>query len=180
DLGDDGALYVADGKSGRLYRFQAPPVPALDALPPASKLRSIPISGTTEPRARIDIFTNDAAQPVSGLADAAGRFSIAITPESNALNRIEVYATAYGGDGLTSVAATAQLKHDDRPPTVGFSMPLAGAHVRGLVGVSGIAPSTSITLPRRRASRADLAATPRSPRRRSRSQAATRSRHRRT
>ena len=60
-LGDDGSLYVADGKSGRLYRFQAPPAPALDALPPASKLRSIPISGTTEPRARIDIFTNDAA-----------------------------------------------------------------------------------------------------------------------
>ena len=70
-LGDDGSLYVADGKSGRLYRFQAPPAPALDALPPASKLRSIPISGTTEPRARIDIFTNDADQPVSGLADAA-------------------------------------------------------------------------------------------------------------
>ena len=138
-LGHDGSLYVADGKSGRLYRFRAPPPPTLDAVAYATRRASIALTGTTEPYARIDVFMNDALQSVSGLADAAGRFSVTVTPESNALNTLEVYATAHGGRGLTSVAATAQLRHDDHPPTVAVGVPVAGAHVRGLVGVAAIA-----------------------------------------
>src|SRR5262250_2519055 len=48
-LGPDGALYVADGKSGRLYRFEAPPAPSLRTLPQFSTARTVAVSGTSEP-----------------------------------------------------------------------------------------------------------------------------------
>ena len=136
-LGHDGSLYVTDGKSGRLYRFRAPPPTTLDGLARFTRRPSIAITGTTESGARVDVFVNDTAHPVSGLADAAGHFAVNVGAASNTLNRLDVYAIARGGDGLASAAATAHITHDDRAPGVGFSAPPAGAHVRGLLSVSG-------------------------------------------
>src|SRR5207237_286698 len=47
--------------------------------------------------------------------------------------------TTHGGDGLTSPAATAEIIHDDQPPSVVFSAPPAGIHVRGAVNVATVA-----------------------------------------
>jgi RHS repeat-associated protein len=132
-LGRDGALYVADGKSGRLYRFRAPPAPILGALPRFSRTATLAVSGTTEAGARVDVFMNDATHAMSARADAAGRFAIDVTLGPNQSNDVDVYATTHGGDGLTSPSASAQTLHDDRPPEVTFAALPSGTHVRGVV-----------------------------------------------
>lgn len=131
-VGADGALYVADGKSGRLYRFRAPAAPALGPLARFSRSATVAVSGATEAGARVDVFVNDAARATSGRADAAGQFTIDVTLDTNRTNELDVYATTHGGDGLTSPAASAQTLHDDRAPEVSFAA-LPGAHVRGVV-----------------------------------------------
>ena len=135
----DGALYVADGKSGRLYRFRPPPAPVLATLPTFVKSVALTISGTTEAGARADVFIDDATPALSNVADAGGRFAVAVTLDPNRRNRLEIFATAHGGDGLTSPATSADVVHDDRPPRMTFSAPPAGAHVRGLINVSAVA-----------------------------------------
>jgi RHS repeat-associated protein len=138
-LGHDGALYVADGKSGRLYRFRAPPAPTLRTPPRFSTSRAIALTGTTEPDAQLDVFAHDTAHAASSVADAAGHFATDVILTPNTVNDLEVYATAHRGDGLTSPAAAAQLTHDDRAPSVELITPSAGAHVRGLARIASLA-----------------------------------------
>ncbi len=138
-LGHDGALYVADGKSGRLYRFRPPPAPTLGTLPEATRQPSLAVVGTTEARSKVDVFVDDATQATSSLADTTGHFALDVALSPNRLHRLHVYATTHAGDGLTSPAATAQIIHDDQPPSVAFSAPPAGMHVRGAVNVSSVA-----------------------------------------
>src|SRR6267378_6777741 len=138
-LGHDGALYVADGKSGRLYSFRPPPAPTLGTLPEATRQPSLAVVGTTEARSKVDVFVDDATQATSSLADTTGHFTLDVALSPNRLHRLHVYATTHAGDGLTSPAATAQIIHDDQPPSVAFSAPPAGMHVRGAVNVSSLA-----------------------------------------
>jgi len=135
-IGADGALYVADGKAGRLYRFRPPLAPVLDRMPPVTIVPSVAVTGASEPGARIDLFVDDAPHAASGLADAAGRFVIPLTLHPNTRNHLEVHATAHAGDGLTSSATRAEIVHDDVAPAVTLTAPPAGAHVRGAVSVS--------------------------------------------
>ena len=138
-LGPDGALYVADGKSGRLYRFEAPSAPSVRTLPQFSTARAVAVSGTSEPDSRLDVFALEATVAASSIADAAGRFAVDVTLTPNTTNDLEVYATARRGNGLTSAPAAARVVHDDRPPSVELSSPPAAAHVRGFVRVSSVA-----------------------------------------
>jgi len=137
-LGHDGALYVADGKSGRLYRFRAPSAPTLGTLPELTRQPSLVVTGTTEAHSKLDISVDDATHATS-LADPTGHFALSVALGPNRLNRLHVYTTTHGGDGLTSSAATAQISHDDRGPRVSFRAPAAGTHVRGTVSVSSVA-----------------------------------------
>jgi hypothetical protein len=134
-LGPDGSLYVADGRSGRLLRFHAPPAPSLAGLPAFTRESLLTVSGTAVPIARVDLFANDATVAITGFADNRGAFSLAAPLTLNAKNTLEVFATARLGDGLTSAPAQASVVHDDQPPTVGFVTPLANAFVRQTVTV---------------------------------------------
>jgi sugar lactone lactonase YvrE len=134
-LGPDGSLYVADGRSGRLLRFRAPPAPSLAGLPAFTRESPLTVSGTAVPIARVDLFVNDATTAVTGFADNRGAFSLAAPLALNSRNTLEVFATARLGDGLTSAAAQASVGHDNQPPTINFVTPLANAFVRQTVTV---------------------------------------------
>jgi RHS repeat-associated protein len=134
-FGPDGALYVADGKSGRLLRFRAPAVPSLDALASATNQPTATVSGTTEADARVDVFVNEATTPTTVASEATGAFtaSVALTEKSD--NSLEVFATTHAGDGLTSPPAEASIAHDPVAPEAIFQLPLAGAYVRQTITV---------------------------------------------
>jgi hypothetical protein len=129
-----GHLYVADGKAGRVLKFRAPPAPALQA-PTATRQSPVTIHGTAERGARVDLFINEAAAPVSIVADRAGAFAAFLTLAANAENHLEVYATARGGRGLTSAPALATVTHDAIAPSLVFQTPPAGSHRRPPVAV---------------------------------------------
>lgn len=134
-LGPDGSLYVADGSSGRLLRFRAPPAPSLTGLPVFTRESPLTVSGTAVPIARVDLFVNDATIAITGFSDSRGAFSLAAPLELNARNTLEVFATARLGDGLTSTPAQVIINHDNQPPSISFVTPLANASVRQTVSV---------------------------------------------
>src|SRR2546425_482636 len=128
-FGPDGALYLADGKAGRLLEFRAPS--ALTLRAPAFTNRSpVTVSGTTSPGARVDLFLNGATAPATVTADAIGGFTASITLTPNSTNIVVVYATAGAGNGLSSSPAQAMIVHDDIPPTLAFPTPAAGSYAR--------------------------------------------------
>jgi hypothetical protein len=96
---------------------------------------SLTVTGTTEPGARVDLFVNDATTPVTVIADGTGAFAASITLTGDGPTRLEVFATAHGGDGLTSAPATATIEADGEAPALVFRAPAAGAHVRQAVTV---------------------------------------------
>lgn len=130
-----GHLYVADGGSGRVLRFLAPPAPVLAGLPRFTNQATIALTGSTVPDARVDVFINHGVPPLIVTSTASGTFGAAITPVANAENGIAVRATAARGDGLTSPAAVASLVHDAIAPVAVFQTPAAGGFVRGLVPI---------------------------------------------
>jgi RHS repeat-associated protein len=134
-FGPDGALYVADGKSGRLLRFRAPPVPTLGPLASATSRPTAIVSGTTEADARVDVFVNVATSAAVVAPEATGAFTVSVPLTENADNRLEVFATAHAGNGLTSSPAVVSIVHDTVAPEVMFQVPLAGAYVRQIVTV---------------------------------------------
>jgi len=134
-LGPDGSLYVADGRSGRLLRFRAPPAPSLAGPPAFTRESPLTVSGTAVSLARVDLFVNDATTAITGFSDTRGAFSLAAPLALNAKNALEVFATARLGNGLTSAPAQASVAHDNQPPTINFVTPLANAFVRQTVTV---------------------------------------------
>ncbi len=64
------------------------------------------------------------------VSDAEGRFSIPVTLSPNTENRLELFATAAFGLGLTSTPAKATVTHDDTPPEVTIT-----AGPRGEIGI---------------------------------------------
>ena len=110
-LDGEGNLYVADGTSGRVLRFRAPPPPTL-TVPTVTTHSPLTVTGSTEARARVDLFLNDAPTPVTVTADKTGAFSASLTLTLNHANTLEVFATTHGGHGLTSRPAEATIVHD--------------------------------------------------------------------
>jgi RHS repeat-associated protein len=131
----DGALYVADGKSGRLLRFRAPAVPSLDPLAAATSAPTAVVSGITEAGARVDIFLDEVSVPVTVASEATGAFAALVTLTENSDNSLEVFATAHRGNGLSSPPAVASIAQDSVDPQVIFQAPLAGAYVRQTITV---------------------------------------------
>jgi sugar lactone lactonase YvrE len=111
-----GNLYVADGLSGRVFRFAAPPPPELDPLATITNEPSIRVRGTALPSSRLDGRVDGAGSVFTTQGGAGGGFALTIALTRNAANTIEVFATAHRGDGLTSAAAEATIRHDDVPP----------------------------------------------------------------
>ncbi|HKB25494.1 MAG TPA: hypothetical protein VKG64_10610 [Methylomirabilota bacterium] len=131
-----GNLYVADGK--RVLRFLAPPVPSV-STPLFTNRSPLAVTGTAHAGAAVDLFVNDAATPVNVIADATGAFAAQLTLALNTRNTLEVFATAHGGDGLTSPPAEATVVDDNIAPALSFQAPPAGAWVRETVTVSAAA-----------------------------------------
>jgi len=128
-----GALYVTD--RDRVLRFLPPAPPAVTA-PVATSQPAARLEGTAPPGARIDVLAADEpGSPFTTLADAAGIFSISVPLRAGAANDLHVFATALGGDGLTSPATSVTVVHDRQPPSIVAQAPPAGAHVRGTVGL---------------------------------------------
>src|SRR5947208_3365968 len=131
----DGSLYVADGRSGRVVRFRAPPPPSLTALPAFTNQVALAVGGTTDPSARLDVVLNGGTPSVV-VADATGRFALSVAPALDTENLLQVLATARAGRGLTSAPAEARLTHDGVSPSLAFQAPGAGAFVRQAVQVA--------------------------------------------
>ena len=125
----DGALYVADGKAGRLLKFRPPPAPTLTA-PALTDHSPLTITGTADPGARVDLFVGAATTAVTAIADRAGVFAASLTLTLNHANLLAAFATTHAGDGLTSRPAEATIVHDSIAPTLEFQAPRAGSHVR--------------------------------------------------
>jgi sugar lactone lactonase YvrE len=130
----EGNLFLADGHAGRVLKFLAPSAPSLEA-PPATNRSELAVAGTAPGGSRVDVFVNDAARPVTAVADPGGRFSATVTLRPNAPNALEVFATSRGGDGLTSAPGEAVVLHDAVPPALVLQAPPAGSHVRQVVEV---------------------------------------------
>jgi len=92
----------------------APSSPILDSQPGAICAATVDVSGTADPYLKIGV-TGGAALAV-GAADAAGRFSVAVTLAANAQNVLSVVAT--DSQGRTSPPSTLVLTADCIPPTV--------------------------------------------------------------
>src|SRR4030095_2937250 len=137
-----GNLYVADGDAGRVVRFLAPVPPTLTGLPRFTNRTPLPVSGTTVPNARLDMFVDTSPVPVASLAGASGAFTTLVPLSTNAETDLDVFATAARGDGLTSAAAEASVIHDAAGPALVFQAPPAGSFVRGTVAIRARATDT--------------------------------------
>jgi sugar lactone lactonase YvrE len=133
-FGADGDLFVTDGVGGRVLRFAAPAPPDL-TVPTFTNQPALEVSGRAERGARVDIFVHDIELSSVAVADVAGRFSTVVPLTVNRLNVLEAFATARGGDGLTSSARAVATTHDGVAPTLVFQAPSTGAHVRQTVAV---------------------------------------------
>jgi hypothetical protein len=124
----------ADGTGGRVVQSRAPPAPTL-TVPKFTGQSTMTVTGTTEPGARVDVFVNDAATAISVIADRRGAFSVSVALTAGGPTRLEVFATARGGAGLTSAPATVTIDADGAAPTLTFRAPAAGGHLHRGVAV---------------------------------------------
>jgi sugar lactone lactonase YvrE len=130
-----GNLYVADGGAGRVVRFLAPAAPTLAGVPRFTNRTPLPISGTTVPNARLDVFVDGLSVPIASLAGPSGAFTSSIPLSVNGETDLDVFATAAQGDGLTSSAAEASVIHDSTGPSLVLQSPPAVSFVRGTVQI---------------------------------------------
>jgi sugar lactone lactonase YvrE len=144
-LDGDGNLYVADSGSGRVLRFHAPAAPAV-RTPAVTKQSPVNVIGTTQAKARVDLFLNDAPMPSTVIADTAGAFAAPITLNLNLSNVLDVFAISHAGLGLASRVAAVTIVHDSAAPMLAFQAPPAGAFVRGSALVQARASDTRTSL----------------------------------
>ena len=133
-----GHLYLAEAGKRRVLKFLAPTAPQLEPTPPTfTNQATLTLQGTAAPGALVTVQGGSAE--VTGVVDAAGHFSLAVPLARNASNPLELYATAAGGNGLTSALASASVTHDDLAPSVALTSPNSGALLRGSVPVTATA-----------------------------------------
>jgi streptogramin lyase len=131
-LAPGGDLLVAERRRrGRVLRFRAPSPPAVD-VPEFTSETPVLLAGRSQPRDRVQLLRSDGgADPTAvTVADADGRFSLAVPLAANASTDLVFRATAVEGRGLTSAAAAAAVTHDDVLPNVFMLEPLAGVQIR--------------------------------------------------
>jgi sugar lactone lactonase YvrE len=144
-----GNLYVTDPKAGKIYRFFAPPAPALAVLPERTTESRIGLSGTAEPKAKITV--RGGQEETTTFADAQGAFSLEVPLLPDQVNALKVHATGAQGEGLTSAPALAVIQQQTTPPPPSVTLilqitePSPGATVtansvlvRGFVDAGGL------------------------------------------
>src|SRR5262245_4199400 len=100
-----GHLYVADGASGRIYRFLAPAAPELDPLATITNEPAISVRGAALRESRVDGRLDGGSGLFTIQSGDGGRFALTILLTPNAENTIEIFATTHRGDGLTGAPA---------------------------------------------------------------------------
>jgi len=137
-FGEDGSLYLADGRSGRIVRFVAPSPPTLEDNPPAfTNQRQLTLRLQAEAGALITVL--GAQLPVSAVADHGGSASVSVMLRANVENHLLLFATAAAGRGLTSAPLEITVVHDDQPPSIALVTPRTGTLVRGLIPTEALA-----------------------------------------
>jgi len=111
-----GHLYLADGASGHVLRFLAPPAPALDPLDTITNTPLVSVRGAALRESRVDGRLDGGSGLFTILSGTDGRFALTIPLTLNAENTIEAFVTAYRGDGLTGAPAEVTVRHDNVPP----------------------------------------------------------------
>ena len=111
-----GNLYLADGGSGRVFRFLSPAAPELDPVTTITNQPSIFVRGAVLREARVDGRVDGGSGLFTVQSGTDGRFALTIPLTLNAENTIDVFVTSYRGDGLTGVPAEVTVRHDDVPP----------------------------------------------------------------
>jgi sugar lactone lactonase YvrE/PKD repeat protein len=111
-----GHLYLADGASGRVLRFLAPPAPGLDRLDAITNEPSVSVRGAALRESRVDGRVNGGGGLFTTFSGSDGRFALTIPLALNAESTIETFVTAHRGDGLTGAPAEVTVRHDDVPP----------------------------------------------------------------
>lgn len=138
----DGSLYLADGDSGRVFRFHAPRAPSLDEVPPAvTNQREITLRLRGEMGARLTVLGGQF--PASAGGDGAGSAVVSVPLRRNSENHLLVLATGHDGLGLTSAPLELSVTQDDEPPTVELLAPRAGALVRATIAAEARAADSS-------------------------------------
>jgi sugar lactone lactonase YvrE len=137
-----GHLYVADGAAGRVVRFIAPAAPIVARGSQVTNRPAVAITGSTVPHARIDVVPVDGVGPLATTSTVTGSFSVTVPLVPNADNRLEAFATAARGHGLTAAPAETSVLHDALGPAPDILAPAAGAFVRGAVEVRAVAADT--------------------------------------
>ena len=89
---------------------------------------------TVEVEVALDDGTIARAAVPSGAS--TGAFEAVVSIRANTESRLEVFATAARGEGLTSIPAVASVVHDGGEPQVAFATPPAAAFVRGTVEIA--------------------------------------------
>jgi sugar lactone lactonase YvrE len=133
-FGPDGSLYLADGRSGRLVRFHAPPAPALAGpVPGLTKEPWIRLRVRGEAGSRVSVLGG--RLPAEGMVSPNGAAEVLVPLSPDAENHLLVFLTAAGGRGLTSAPLPIPVVHDAEPPSVTFLAPAEGAPVAGTIAV---------------------------------------------
>ena len=104
-------------------------------MPRFTNRTPLPVSGTTVPNARLDVFVDALTVPIASLASPSGTFTTSIPLSVNAETDLDVFATVARGDGLTSVAAEASVIHDSAGPALVLQLPPAVSFLRGTVQI---------------------------------------------
>jgi RHS repeat-associated protein len=145
-FGPGGHLHVTEGRTGRVLRFRPPDPPALDGLPEVVPGTALALRGTATPESRIDVFVDEAEAPVTTVAEADGTFAAVVVIAASRESRLELFATAARGDGLTSTPTRAAVTHDADEPEVAFVRPPAAGFVGGRVDVEVDARDTATAI----------------------------------
>jgi len=111
-----GHLYLADGASGRVLRFLAPPAPGLDRLDAITNEPAVSVRGAALRESRVDGRVDGGGGLFTTLSGSDGRFALTIPLTLNSESTIETFVTAHRGDGLTGAPAEVTVRHDDVPP----------------------------------------------------------------
>ena len=122
-----GHLYLADGASGRILRFLAPPAPGLDRLDAITREPSVSVRGAAIRESRVDGRVDGGNGLFTTLSGSDGRFALTIPLTLNAESTIETFVTAHRGDGLTGAPAEVTVRHDDVPPETTLISGVVGA-----------------------------------------------------
>jgi sugar lactone lactonase YvrE len=141
-LDSRGHLYVADGVAGRVVRFVAPAPPVVTRGSQVTNRLTVAVTGSTAPNTRIDVLSTDGPEPLATTSTVTGAFSVSVPLAPNADNRLDVFATAARGNGLTAPPAAASVLHDALAPALGIQTPAAGVSVRSAVDLRVVASDT--------------------------------------